>query len=66
MKLPRGLKMEFDKVEDGQVYFKICTSRFYLFRVILKIAWQNIREPVLAFLIFLFAFYWLVRDGQKT
>ena len=63
MRMPRGIKTEFDRVEGGKAHFKIRASRFYLFRVILKIAWQNIREPVPAFLIFLFAFYHLMRNG---
>jgi len=66
MRMPRGIKTEFDKVKNGRVYFKVRASRLYLFRVMLKIARQNIREPVLALLIFLFAFYWLARDGQKA
>lgn len=66
MRMPKGIKTEFDRVENGKVYFKVQASKFYLFRVVLKIAWQNIQKPILAFLIFLFAFYWLVRDGQKA
>ena len=66
MKSPRGLKVKLDKVKEGRFYFKIRASRFYVFRTILKVARQNIGKPALAFLIILFAFYWLVRDGQKA
>jgi len=51
--------MKFDYVERERVYFKIRVTKFYLFKVILKIAWQNIQHPVTAFLIVGFAFYYL-------
>lgn len=61
MRAPRGLTVKFDYVKGGRVYFKIRATKFYLFKVILKIAWQNIRNPATAFLIFAFAFYYLVK-----
>ena len=61
MKPPRGLTMKFDHVERERVYFKIRATKFYLFKVILKIAWQNIQHPVMACLIVIFAFYYLVK-----
>ena len=63
MRWPKGLKVKFDKVEGGRVYFKLRASRFFLFKTILKVARQNIRKPALSLLIFLFAFYWLARRG---
>ncbi|MBA7702323.1 hypothetical protein ES703_111087 [subsurface metagenome] len=61
MRLPKGITAKFDGVKDGRVYFKIRATKFYLFKTILKIAGQNIRNPVMACLIVLFAFYYLVR-----
>lgn len=61
MRSPKGLTMKFDHVERERVYFKIKATKFYLFKVILKIAWQNIQRPVTAGLIFIFAFYYLVK-----
>jgi len=60
MRAPKGLTVKFDYVERERVYFKIRATKFYLFKVILKIAWQNIRNPVTACLIVAFAFYYLV------
>jgi len=56
VKPPKGLITKFDRVEDGKVWFKIKASKFYLFKTILKIAKEN-----RSILIFLFAFYYLVR-----
>lgn len=54
--------MEFDYSKDGKEHFKLWVSKFYLFKAILRIAWQNIGKPALALLIFLFAFYWLIKE----
>lgn len=59
MRPPRGLTMKFDHVERERVYFKVRATKFYLFKVILKIAWHNIRNPVTASLIVGYAFYYL-------
>ena len=59
--MPKGLTMELDCVKDGRVYFKIKVTKYYLFTVIMKIASQNIRNPVTALLIVAFAFYYLVK-----
>ncbi|MCK4784998.1 MAG: hypothetical protein KAV87_14695 [Desulfobacteraceae bacterium] len=61
MRPPRGLTMKFDHVERERVYFKVRATKFYLFKVILKIAWQNIQHPVTACLIVGFTFYYLVK-----
>lgn len=58
--------MTFDRVKGGRAYFKVRASKLYLFKVILKIAWQNIRKPVVAALIFLFAFYYLMQRGNDA
>lgn len=64
MRTPKGLTVTFDRVKDGRAHFKIRATKLYLFKTILRIAWQNIRKPVLAILIFLFAFYWIVKRGN--
>ena len=61
MRAPKGLTVKFDYVERERVYFKVRVTKFYLFKTILKIAGQNIRNPAMAFLIVLFAFYYLVK-----
>lgn len=61
MRAPKGLTVKFDHVEQGRVYFKIRATKFYLFKVILRIAGQNIQHPVTAALVFGFAFYYLVK-----
>ena len=61
MRVPKGLTMKFDYVERERVYFKIRATKFYLFKTILRIAWQNIHHPGTAGLIFIFAFYYLVK-----
>lgn len=61
MRPPRGLTMKLDYVKDGRVYFKVRATKFYLFKTILRIAGQNIRNPVMSFLIVLYAFYYLVK-----
>ncbi len=61
MRAPRGLTMKLDYVKNGRVYFKVRATKFYLFKTILRIAWQNIRNPITAGLIFAFAFYYLVK-----
>lgn len=58
--------MKFDRMKDGRAYFKIRASKVYLFKTILKIAWDNIQKPALSFLIFLFAFYWLMKRGNHA
>lgn len=66
MRAPKGLIVTFDRVKDGRAHFKIRASKFYLFKTILRIAWQNIRKPVVAALIFLFAFYYLMQRGNDA
>lgn len=61
MRAPRGLKVSFDHVERERVYFKILATKFYLFKTMLKIAGQNLHHPATAFLIVVFAFYYLVK-----
>ena len=61
MRPPKGLTVKFDYAERERVYFKVRATKFFLFKVILKIAWQNIQNPITAFLIFAFAFYYLVK-----
>ena len=55
--------MKYDCVKEGRVYFNVQATKFYLFKVILKIAGQNIHHPATAFLVFLYAFYYLVNKG---
>ena len=62
MRLPKGLTVKFDYVERERVYFKVRVTKFYLFKTILRIAGQNIRNPATSFLIVVFAFYYLVKD----
>lgn len=52
----KGIIMRFDKIKDGQIWFKIRCSKFYIFKTILKIAKKN-----KSVLIFLAAFYYLVK-----
>jgi len=59
MRAPRGLTMAFDYAERERVYFKVRVTKLYLFKTILRIAWQNIQNPIMAFLIVVFAFYYL-------
>jgi|GEM_PF-6527412 len=59
MKAPKGLTVKFDHVERERVYFKIRATKFYLFKTILRIAGQNIQNPIRSFLIVIFAFYFL-------
>lgn len=66
MRPPKGLTVKFDYMDRERVYFKIRATKFYLFKVIMKIAWQNIQKPILSFLIVVFAFYYLVRDRQGS
>jgi len=66
MRAPKGLTVTYDGVKDGRAYFKVRASKLYLFKVILKIARQNIRKPVMAALIFLFAFYYLMQRGNDA
>lgn len=66
MRLPRGLTVEYDKVKDGRACFKVRASKFFLFKTIVKIARQNIRKPILALLIFMYAFYYLMKGGSTT
>ena len=61
MRAPRGLTTKMVCHKDGKVYFKVRATKFYLFKTILRIAGQNIRNPVLSFLIVVFAFYYLVK-----
>lgn len=63
MRAPKGLHITFDCVKGGRVFFDIRASKYYLFKTILKIAWQNIRNPATSLLIALFAFYYLVKNG---
>lgn len=63
MRMPKGITTKFDCVKNGRVYFNVRATKFYLFKMILKIAWQNIRNPATSFLIVLFAFYYLVKNG---
>jgi len=60
MKAPRGITTKFDGVRDGQAYFVVRATKFYLFKTTLRIARQNTRRPLLAAFIFAFAFYYLV------
>lgn len=53
--------MKFDHVERERVYFKIQATKFFLFKTILRISWQNIHHPATAALVFVFAFYYLVK-----
>lgn len=61
MRPPKGLTVKFDHVERERVYFKVRATKFYLFKTILRIAGQNIRNPIMACLIVVFAFYYLVK-----
>ena len=61
MRPPKGLTVKFDHVERERVYLKVRATKFYLFKTILRIAGQNIRNPVMSFLIVAFAFYYLVK-----
>ena len=61
MRAPRGLTVKYDGVRDGQVYFNISATKFYLFKAILRLGGQNIHHPLTACLIFVFAFYYLVK-----
>ncbi len=50
--------MEYAGVTKGKVYFNIKPSRYYLFKTILKIAWDNVWNPVLFCCIVIYAFYY--------
>ena len=56
MKLPKGITTEFDRIEDGQIWFKVRCSKKYIFKTILKMAREN-----RSFLMCLYAFYYLVK-----
>ena len=60
MKLPEGITTEFDRVEDGKVWFKVRCSKKYIFKTILKRAKEN-----RSFLMYLYAFYYLVRKNER-
>lgn len=61
MRTPRGLTVTYGGVENGRVYFKVRATKFYLFKVILKIASQNTAKPHIACLIVIYALYYLVK-----
>jgi len=61
MRAPRGLTTKMVGHKDGKVYFEVTATKFYLFKTILRIAGQNLRNPVTACLIFVFAFYYLMK-----
>ncbi len=63
MKLPRGLTTKMYLRKDGKLYFKITATKFYLFKAILKVAGQNIQKPVMACLITMYAFCYLIRNN---
>ncbi len=52
--------MEYVGVTDGKMYYNIKPSRFYLFKTILKIAWDNVWNPILFCCIVIYAFYYYV------
>jgi len=62
MRAPKGLTVSFDYVDRERVYFKVRATKLFLFKTILRISWQNIHHPVTAALVFLFAFYYLVKN----
>ena len=49
--------------KDGKVYFNVTATKFYLFKLILKIAKQNIQKPIIFCLIVTYAFYFLVKNN---
>ena len=61
MRMPKGLTVTYDCVKDRRVYFNVSATKFYLFKSILRIGGQNLHHPFTAFLIFAFAFYYLVK-----
>lgn len=61
MRAPRGLTTKMVCQKDGRVYFNITATKFYLFKMILKIGGQNMHHPATAFLIFAFALYYLLK-----
>lgn len=63
MKLSRGLTTKMIGMKDGKIYFNVTATKFYLFKVILKIAGQQIRKPVIACLITMYAFYFLIKNN---
>ena len=63
MKLPRGLTTKMIYKKDGKIYFDITATKFYLFKVILKIAGQHVRKPIIACLITMYAFYFLIKNN---
>ena len=63
MKLPKGLTTKMIFKKDGKLYFEVSATTFYLFKVILKIVGQNIQKRSMASLIFLYAFYYLIKDN---
>lgn len=63
MKLPRGLTTKMIFKKDGKLYFEIKATTFYLFKAILKVAGQNIRKPIIACLITMYAFYYLIKNN---
>lgn len=56
--MPRGLNMEYDGVRNGRMYYNVRPSRFYLFKAIMKRAWDNVWSPVLFCRIVIYAFYY--------
>lgn len=61
MRAPRGLTVTLDGVKDGQAYFNVTATKFYLFKTILRVGCQNFHHPHIACLIFLFALYYLMK-----
>jgi len=64
MRAPKGLTIKLDREKDGRACFNIRATKFYLFKTMLKVARQHVRNPWTYFLIVIFAFYYLVRNGK--
>lgn len=56
--------MQCDRIQDGRVHFTIRPSRFYLFKTILKIAWEARPWP-LPIIVALYACYYFLSTWKE-
>ncbi len=64
MKPPKRLGMTYDGIRDGKIYYNIRPSRFYLFKTILKIAWEA-RPWLLSIVVALYGCYYYLSSWKE-
>lgn len=65
MKPPKGLDMTYDGIRDGKMYYDLHPSRFYLFKTIMKIAWETRPWPF-PILVALYGVYFYLSSWGKA